>query len=321
MNHTGARTYNTCDEWPCGGIKAVPYNPIPALAGWNYFGGYDYTVPAGGVTTTPPDLITGPIYKYNNGYVIANELVPGYGYAVNLTGAGQINIPPRSFEAKIPNHSIANITSADYTNGGKIIITDSDSKSFTLYNISIDDKDDLNKYNLPPVPPEGLFDVRFSSQRFVEDLSIGNQTIDLNGVQYPVTVLVENMKIKLQDVSAKVLNTELTSGEKVVVHQNAITKFIITLIEAAPVNYVLEQNYPNPFNPSTSIKYQIPELSIVTLKVYDVLGNEIAILINEEKLPGNYELKFDATKLASGVYFYQLKAGSFTDIKKMILIR
>lgn len=91
-------------------------------------------------------------------------------------------------------------------------------------------------------------------------------------------------------------------------------------------NYVLLQNYPNPFNPATTIEYQIPELSFVTLKVYDVLGTEIATLVNEEKPAGTYEVKFSLGQnsilsLSSGVYFYTLSAGGFRETKKMILMR
>jgi N-acetylneuraminic acid mutarotase len=88
-----------------------------------------------------------------------------------------------------------------------------------------------------------------------------------------------------------------------------------------PDNYYLKQNYPNPFNPSTKISYSIPELSFITLRVYDVLGNEIATLVNEEKTTGSYEVDFVATDLPSGVYFYQLKAGSFVETKKMVLMK
>ena len=88
-----------------------------------------------------------------------------------------------------------------------------------------------------------------------------------------------------------------------------------------PGGFVLKQNYPNPFNPTTTIKYQIPKFSFVNLKVYDVLGNEIAILVNEEKAVGTYELTWYAENLPSGVYFYQLKAGNFTLAKKLILMK
>ena len=88
-----------------------------------------------------------------------------------------------------------------------------------------------------------------------------------------------------------------------------------------PQTIRLYQNYPNPFNPSTTFRYSIPVQSKVTIKVYDVLGNEIAALMNEEKSIGTYELTWNASNLASGVYFYQLNAGNFNETKKMILIR
>jgi hypothetical protein len=88
-----------------------------------------------------------------------------------------------------------------------------------------------------------------------------------------------------------------------------------------PVTYKLHQNYPNPFNPLTTIKYQIPELSFIILKVYDVLGNEVATLVNSERSTGNYEIEYNASDLSSGIYFYRLQAGSFIETKKMILLK
>ena len=90
--------------------------------------------------------------------------------------------------------------------------------------------------------------------------------------------------------------------------------------------FSLSQNYPNPFNPSTKIKFTIPsnvkrETSNVILKVYDVLGNRVATLVNEELSAGEYEVKFDASRLSSGLYFYTLQSGSFTETKKMLLLK
>jgi len=86
-------------------------------------------------------------------------------------------------------------------------------------------------------------------------------------------------------------------------------------------NYNLSQNYPNPFNPSTTIKYKIPEITFVTIKVYDVLGNEVATLVNEEKPAGSYEVEFIGTDLPSGIYFYKLHTASFVETKKMVLLK
>jgi len=88
-----------------------------------------------------------------------------------------------------------------------------------------------------------------------------------------------------------------------------------------PTKFELSQNYPNPFNPSTTIKYQVPQNSFVSVNVYDVLGNEVRTLVREEKAAGSYELKFDAGNLPSGVYFYKIQAGNFTQTKKMILMK
>ena len=96
-----------------------------------------------------------------------------------------------------------------------------------------------------------------------------------------------------------------------------------------PDAFSLEQNYPNPFNPTTKIKYTIPTATLrqaqgdilVSLKVFDVLGNEVTALVNETKQPGTYEVEFNADKLSSGVYYYRLQAGDFVENKKMVLLR
>jgi hypothetical protein len=86
-------------------------------------------------------------------------------------------------------------------------------------------------------------------------------------------------------------------------------------------SYSLSNNYPNPFNPTTNIKYSIASRQFVELKVFNVLGQEIETLINEEKASGNYEIEFNAANLPSGVYFYRIQAGSFCRVKKMLLIK
>ena len=88
-----------------------------------------------------------------------------------------------------------------------------------------------------------------------------------------------------------------------------------------PKVFSLSQNFPNPFNPTTTIKYSLPSEVEVSLKIYDVLGREVATLINRKQQPGNYYIEFDANDLTSGVYYYQLIAGSFVETKKLILLK
>jgi hypothetical protein len=91
--------------------------------------------------------------------------------------------------------------------------------------------------------------------------------------------------------------------------------------ENIPKSFKLFQNYPNPFNPTTKIEFQLANSGFVTLKVYNALGNEVATLVNEYRLVGKNEILFDASGLASGIYFYQLRAENYTSTKKMILLK
>jgi len=88
-----------------------------------------------------------------------------------------------------------------------------------------------------------------------------------------------------------------------------------------PERYLLSQNYPNPFNPTTVIGYQVPVVSDVKLIVYDLLGREVAMLVNEREAAGSHSVQFNASGLASGVYLYKLTTGSFVQTRKMILLR
>ena len=88
-----------------------------------------------------------------------------------------------------------------------------------------------------------------------------------------------------------------------------------------PQEYLLEQNYPNPFNPSTKIRYSIPSNEFVTLKIYNILGSEVATLVNQKQASGSYEVSFNATDLTSGIYFYQISTSNFTQVNKMMLVK
>jgi len=128
--------------------------------------------------------------------------------------------------------------------------------------------------------------------------------------------LMTNLELSVLEGTAWFDDMKVTPAQAILDIRNsgAIPKKI-------PVSFILHQNYPNPFNPSTTISYQIPEESYVTLKVFDILGRELAVLVNEEKPVGIYNIKYDATNLSSGIYFYTIKAGDFIQTKKFILLK
>ena len=111
-----------------------------------------------------------------------------------------------------------------------------------------------------------------------------------------------------------------TSGDRF--YRNSLTEVSSSIGQPTiPERSELSQNYPNPFNPSTTISYNLPKAARVTLKVYDILGREIATLVNDQKQPGSYRVTFDGSSLASGVYFYQLRAGNDVETRKLVLLK
>lgn len=128
------------------------------------------------------------------------------------------------------------------------------------------------------------------------------------------------------DVDYNIGNVEADTIEFMITDNKSIylTKQFI-LQYALPTEYKLEQNYPNPFNPTTKIRYSIPNvgsgLALTELKVYDILGNEVTTLVNEQKEPGYYEVDFYASSFASGVYIYRLQAENYISTKKMMVLK
>ncbi|MFI5238161.1 MAG: T9SS type A sorting domain-containing protein, partial [Ignavibacteriales bacterium] len=202
---------------------------------------------------------------------------------------------------------------------GKIIITDATSKSFSLY--AVNGEVNLNNYEMPPLPPSGMFDIRYSSGRIAEDLS-STQSIEMTAVEYPITVRVENMSIRLMDETGKDLTKELLAGEEITISNKSIHKLMVLSGELiTPEEYSLEQNYPNPFNPATTIKFSLAEASDVSLTIYNTIGQKVTELVSGKLEAGKYSYQWNAQNIATGMYIYELRADNFISVKKMILLK
>jgi hypothetical protein len=143
-------------------------------------------------------------------------------------------------------------------------------------------------------------------------------------------VRVEGMDMRLMDETGKTVNVNLKSGEDVVISDATIQKLMVSG-ELIPAEYALKQNYPNPFNPTTKIEFALPVAADVELTIYNILGQQVASLINEQRNAGNHSVLWNAddsrgVKLSSGIYFYMLKASGvdgndFQQIRKMVLLK
>lgn len=307
-------------------------------AGWNIVGSISEDVPIStNVCLFPgPNSFTSSFFIYQNGYQLTDTIKSGMGHwiKVAMDGGLLVNIDPIQCDSESPE-------SIEEEYMDQFIVTDANGKQQYLYVANLDLNPSLGGMDLtmPPPLPEVGFDARFLEGEYIKPVSpdsgVVELVINIEAQSFPVTVSWElnpengieysiiNGGIGKKSGSERINRTgstaiQLSSNGKFRLNAQAKGNIVH---ENLPTVYSLSQNYPNPFNPSTQIKYSVVEDGLVTLKVYDVLGSEVAVLVNEEKMAGDYTINFEASKLSSGVFFYTISAGDFHQSKKMILLK
>ncbi len=294
---------------------------INILQGWNLIGSLSIPIDINSITTSPENIIDGFIYEYKNRYSFTDTIYPGKSYWIKANSNGTLYLRQISQKISVPilNKQILN-------NHNTIKFTDNTGITQILY-FTVNDDIDLNKFDLPPLPPTSAFDIRFSSNKILEKLQNNSEKcISLQSIKYPIVVEwdikdqkhymlhnQENIQIVMKGKGGYSING--LENEKLFI------KVINDNPKQIPSKYSLEQNYPNPFNSVTQIGFSIPKDEFVTLKIFNLLGFEVATLINEFKEAGFYQVDWDASKAPSGIYLYKLNSGSFNTVKKMLLIR
>jgi len=296
-------------------VTGLPVNPpnIPVNTSWNIIGPFTEDIPIENILSVPSGLISSNFFGFDDGYFIADTLKSGRGYWIRSSGSGYLK-----------NGSSDKIFLAEESTGNDLItfsFSNAAEKNVDLF-LSKESGSAENAY-LPPVPPVGIFDVRYSSGKFIEDLS-QNQTVQISSIDRPVKLKVSNLnglKIRIKDnINGNFLNKILEENEDIIINP-LLDNFLIINESGIPQDYSVSQNYPNPFNPSTKIKYQIPAEGNVNIKIFDVLGKEVMELVNKSQQAGSYEVEFNGADFSSGIYFYRFESGDFTELKRMILLK
>jgi hypothetical protein len=300
---------------------SLTYMSVPAFSQWNLIGSISAPVPVSAIVPDPAGIVVSRYFGYSAGYYVIDTISPGAGCWVKTSGPGQLIL-----SHSLAKQAIARAPGADLGHLGRIMISDAAGSSQTLFFGATAGGVDAARYEMPPAAPGGVFDARFASQRMVELSRPGESRIVpilLSGALYPLAV-----QWKTRDASA----TLLIDGKGIPLYGEGTTRIgrpvdqlqlglSSPALAESPGETRLEQNYPNPFNPVTTIPFVISQSSFVTLKVYDLLGREIATLVHEVKQPGKYSAEWNATGTPSGLYYYRLTAGAFMQSRTTALIR
>jgi hypothetical protein len=307
---------------------------ISVVTGWNMVGSISNAVDTNTIVSVPPGLRGSPWYGYGvTGYNAVTQLTPGQGYWVKANSAGQF-VLANPLLARAANVQLSGVNPADVLN--TLTITDSRGRSQTLF-FGADASKSIqpSMYDMPPLPPVGAFDARFETSdggsmvqtHGAEALAGAEFTIAIQSDAYPLTVTwnVKNSSYALTDgQGSKVFSPKEMNGEGTFWITNSnINKISVKLTGGTqlPKEFALSQNYPNPFNPSTTIKYDLPVDTRVSLKLFNILGQEVLTLVNEEQKAGYKSVEWNASNVASSVYFYRIQAGDFVASKKLLLLK
>jgi len=317
---------------------------VAVSAGWNLLGSISMTIDTGAVQSNPEGLRASSWFGYLAGYVTTAQIQPGKGYWVKSSGNGSFGLVPGA-PSPGPGAQTSAAIPAQLSELSTLTITDAAGNSSTLYFGSEATGIAVEDYELPPVPPAGSFDVRFETRAggFMVQTH-GSRTAEMivaiQSDAYPLTVAwnVKNSGASylLSDaMGGQVVPAQTLSGSgSLTIKDDEVVRLVLKSsggAELLPKEFALWQNYPNPFNPTTAIRYALPVDSKVTIEIYNVLGQRVNTLVNEERRAGYHVVEWDATStggasVGSGVYFLRLHAKGangkdFTDVKKLLLLK
>lgn len=316
---------NTID----GGVRDI--DTIDVSAGWNIVGSLSVDIDTSTIISIPPNIRSSNWYGFSGGYTISNIIVPAAAYWIKTNSAGKFIFSARE---QMNKKNVIRENLLDQFNS--ITIADGTGNAQTLY-FGVDVKKEIIQafFEMPPSPPIGIFDARFRTED--GDFILLTHSNDKKGdVEYPIVIQSGSNILSISwNIKTSETNYELNDGlggkifnSKILVGQGSvqITKVDNIFLNVSdegllPTKFDLSQNYPNPFNPITTIRFSVPKEVQVELNIYNILGEKVKELKNEVMKPGYYEVEFDGTALASGIYFYSIKAGDFVETKKMVLIK
>jgi hypothetical protein len=304
---------------------------IAVTAGWNIVGSVSKTVDTSSISSTPPGILASPLFEYSGGYGTPAQITPGRGYWARVSAPGVLRFaasPAAGYDT--PSRRCSNILAG--LNG--LTISDNRGNVQSLY-FGVSDQDETAdvEFTMPPCPPEGAFDARFVSpgggtmvRTYPADMKSDlEMPIAIQSGEGPLTIswTIVDGSTAYSLGSALPGDHDMKGEGSIRTGGGNLTTVSIRVHAGAakPREFGLQQNYPNPFNPLTTIRYSLPTDSRVTLRIFNILGQEIETLIHEDQKAGDKSIEWNGSMHASGVYYCRMQAGSFIATRKILLLK
>jgi hypothetical protein len=295
-------------------ITGEPLNEIIVnlIEGWNLISG-----PSQISTINDPDgiVISGTLYGFGEGYINSYELIPGYGYWIKSYSDGEISLTSSFSLSKTKIfHQPENLNT----------LTVNTTSLFFGNKIEVENP---LSFSLPPKPPEGSKDVRFSGNTKL--CTLDECVIEVMNDGSPLTFVCEIIDGEVWEIVPVIANQVkldeaifLTNDSKLTLDLEA-EKWILrkTTSPKVPTEFALFPAHPNPFNPVTTIRFSVPELSEINVSIYDIQGRLVETLVDENLSSGNHSVQWNASGFSSGVYFLKLESSDYSQIEKLMLLK
>ena len=310
----------------------VTGQPVPPTVvvddGWQIIGVFEDTISVDAITSAPTNLIVSNFFAMSpaEGYESVTTLRPGNAYWVKTAGPGTLHFSEGSGP---PSSATVSRSAAPDGKTARLVFTDATGQRATLAFKKNWAGMGTSPIELPPTPPADIFSVRFASGQAVAPMpSSSSQAhrparheISLEGASYPVKVRMQSgqddlmFTLNLDQRDMKLMHKQST------VEIPRQTRRLSVEPKTRPVSFALTKPHPNPVRGQARLQYRLPDVSEVSVNLYDILGRQVAQLVQQKKEAGTYELQLDARSLSSGTYFVRMIAGSFEQTHSIRVVR
>lgn len=298
--------------------------PTRLYEGWNTIGSLSTAISTERVSLIPVGAIAsieGDIYRYvtDRGYQAVSEITPGLGYWIKISGQAYLQMT--SSTGNKAGVNFASVRRMVQDQATKLTVTDAANRQGDLYVLEGQELQSRNIFELPPLPPNNLFDVRFSNQTYVEDAA--NPLVNLQGATYPVTVTMNtpnrNYSV-VNPISGEVLGTiSAGANNSVVINDTRVRSVRLMGGDFAATTGVSVQ--PNPATSSTTVTYSVQNTGNVTVELFDAVGQRVQTLVNDNVAAGVYDVQLNAGSLGSGSYIVKVTNGSSVTTSTLTIVR